>query len=383
MLQVPARLFLSWRVSVAPALLVALGASTFVFAATPLMLSPLADEYGVTVGAVGLMSTAQLGGFVLSSWFAGRFLRPLRKLFVIMCLLGVAGNLISVIAPNLAVLCASRAVSGVSLGLAAWFGWQAAFGDADKTGDVAVVGPLVGAAGSPIIAIVVDSFGVDAVFVMLAAMMAIPLLLVHQVDIGDGRRRRPTRRHTSTRAAQAILVALGMITLSGSAVFVYAASIGIERNGLSPFVVSLLYAGNALAGIPSARHKGRRGPAGLWFGLISVLAFLIAGVDSVIVFSFALIAWGLLFFMGLPAAFNLLASRSNYPEERAGDAQAIMAFGRVFGPLLGGAIVSHGELLTLGIVAGGIMFAGSILLSYVDRQRFVVNGTAALNYFRH
>jgi MFS transporter, DHA1 family, inner membrane transport protein len=343
-----------------------------VFTATPLVLTQLADEFGITVGAVGLISTAQLGGFVVASWFAGRFLRPLRPLFISMCLIGIGSNLASSVAPNLASLCASSFVCGLTLGLAAWFGWQAAFGNPQRVGDVAVIGPIVGALGSPLVALLVDKVGIRAVYLLLAALMALPLLLSRQIDATSSVPRRAARRHPSTRAARAILVALGMITLSGSAVFVFAASIGQQRNGLSPFVVSLVYSANALAGIPAARWKGRRGPAGCWYLVISVLAFLVPAASSTLVYVVAIVAWGACFFMALPAAFWLLASRSNFPEERAGDAQAIMALGRVFGPLVGGAIVANGELVALGVVAGGVMAAASIVLLYVERERFAV-----------
>jgi DHA1 family inner membrane transport protein len=86
----------------------------------------------------------------------------------------------------------------------------------------------------------------------------------------------------------------------------------------------------------------------------------------------AMVGWGFVFFMGIPAAFTLLAERSNFPEERAGDAQAVMAAGRVFGPLLGGALYASGSTGTLGVVSATIIAFGAGLLIYVDRQRFVV-----------
>jgi hypothetical protein len=49
-----------------------------------------------------------------------------------------------------------------------------------------------------------------------------------------------------------------------------------------------------------------------------------------------------------------------------------MAFGRVFGPLLGGALYATGSTGTLGIAAAAIIAFGAGLLLYVDRQRFVV-----------
>ncbi len=370
-MQAPVRLLLALRPSVQPALLVAVAASTAVFIATPFLLPAVADEYGVTVGRAGLISTAQLAGFVLASWFGGRFLRPTRAVFVTASMLGIVANLSAAAAPTFELLLATRFVSGLSLGLTAWFAWQAAFGDAGKTGDVAVVGPLVGTLVAPTVSLLLESVGLEGLFVVLAAVAALPLLFVRDVS------RRPPlaphhTRHAATRAAQAILLALGAITFGGSAIFVYGAAIGQELNGMSALAVSLVYSANSVASIPAARWFGRRGPAGIWFLGTAVCAVVIGVSRDPVAFSAALIAWGFVFFMGIPAVFGLLAARSNFPEERAGDAQAVMALGRVFGPVLGGAFIAAGRVEALGVVAGAVIVSAATLLLYVDRTRFVV-----------
>jgi DHA1 family inner membrane transport protein len=371
MLQAPVRLLAALKPSVPAALLAAIASSTAVFTATPFLLSEVSDEYGVTISAAGWMSTAQLAGFVLASWIGGRFLRPVRSVLVMGTMIGVLANLASAAAPTFETLVITRFGSGLSLGFAAWIAWQAAFGDVEKTGDVAVVGPIVGMLMAPLVALMLESIGIRWLFVVLALITATPLIWTRQVPRID--RLRPHRtRHTPTRAARAILIALGMITLGGSSVFVYSAAIGNDLDGLSPFVVSLLFSGNALAAIPSARWTGRRGPAGIWFIATAICALAIATSRSGIVFGVAMVGWGFVFFMGIPAAFNLLAERSNFPEERAGDAQAVMALGRVFGPIMGGALLAAGSETTLGIVAAAIVTFGSALLLYVDRKRFVV-----------
>jgi DHA1 family inner membrane transport protein len=110
----------------------------------------------------------------------------------------------------------------------------------------------------------------------------------------------------------------------------------------------------------------------MWFLVTACCALAIAAARSGVVFGLAIVGWGFVFFMGVPAAFNLLAARSNFPEERAGDAQAMMALGRVFGPIMGGALLAAGSEGTLGVVAASVMSLGGCLLLYVDRQRFVV-----------
>lgn len=369
--QAPLRLLAAARPSVPAALLLAIATSTAVFAATPFLLPSVAEEFDVAIGTAGLMSTTQLAGFVVASWVGGRFLRPVRRIFVVGTLLGVIANLASAAAPSFELLTVFRFLSGLSLGLAAWIAWQAAFGNTEKTGDVAVVGPLVGVLVSPLIAVILQTAGLRWLFVLLAIVTALPLLFANQVPAVDQLRPHRTR-HAPTRAARAILVALGAITLGGSSVFVYAAAIGEELDGLSPLTVSLLFSGNALASIPSARWTGRRGPAGMWFLVTALCAITIAVARSGTLFGIALVGWGFVFFMGIPAAFSLLAARSNFPEERAGDAQAVMALGRVFGPLLGGVLYASGSTGTLGLASASVMALGGALLLYVDRQRFVV-----------
>lgn len=371
-MQAPLRVLLALRPTVAPALLIAVASSTVVFASTPFILPAVADEYGVSTGTAGLISATQLAGFVAASWFGGRFLRPVRSVFVIGTLLGVAANLASAVAPTFEVLAATRLVSGVSLGLAAWFAWQDAFGDAGKTGDVAVVAPLVGMVVAPVISALIESVGVNGVFVILACVAATPLIFVAGVATQD--ELRPHRmRHSATRAARAILVALAIVTLGGSSVFVYGAAIGTEANGMSALTVSLIYSANAVASIPAAKWYGPRGPAGIWFMGTAICAFSVASVRSSVVFSVALIGWGFVFFMGVPAAFGLLAARSNFPEERAGDAQAVMALGRVFGPLLGGVFIGAEAYGWLGVTSAGIVVLAASTLLLVDRQRFIVD----------
>ncbi len=371
MFQAPIRLLAAAKPTVPAALLVAIASSTAVFAATPFLLPAVSDEYGVAISSAGWMSTTQLAGFVVASWVGGRFLRPVRTVFVIGTLIGVLANLSSAAAPTFELLTLTRFASGLSLGFAAWIAWQAAFGNTEKTGDVAVVGPLVGMVMSPLIVILLETLGLRWLFVILATITATPLLWTRQVPQKD--RLRPHRtRHDPTRAARAILIALGAITLGGSSVFVYSAAIGKDLDGLSPLTVSLLFSGNALAGIPSARWSGRRGPAGIWFLATALCALAIAGSRSGVVFGIAIVGWGFVFFMGIPAAFNLLAERSSFPEERAGDAQAMMALGRVFGPVMGGALLAAGSEGTLGLVSAGVMSTGALLLLYVDRKRFVV-----------
>lgn len=364
MLQAPVRVIQAFRPQVAAGVLTATAVSTIVFAATPFLVRGVAIDQDVSVSAVGIISTAQLAGFGITTWAAGRFLRARRRMLVIAVIVGVIANLASGWAPWFTLLIGARLVSGVSLGLIAWIAWAEAFGNDDKTGDVAVIGPLVGTISAPLIATVIDRSGPDELFYGLAAIYLVPLFFIRTTRL-DAAARPKEPRHRPTRAAAAILLALGMITCGGSAVFVFAGVIGQDDVGLSPFVVSLVFSANALASVPSARYRGTRKLPGLWMSLTGTAAIVVGVVNHPAAFWIALPVWGFSFWMGTPGAFSLLAERSKFPQERAGDAQSIMAAGRVVGPLIGGAMyaISPG---VLGLVGGGIMLAAGFLMVYVE-----------------
>jgi DHA1 family inner membrane transport protein len=363
-LSTPLRLLLTLRPKVPLGVLVTTAVSTVVFASTPFLITGVADEFDVDVAKVGLISTAQLSGFMLASWGAGRFFRPRRRMMVAAVAIGIVANLCSALAPSFGPLVAFRFVSGVSLGLIAWVAWAEVFGDDERSGDVAVVGPIVGTLASPAIAVMIDRFGATSWFAMLAALHLLPLVFIRNTRFTavvhpHGPHHRPTR------AAAAILVCLGLMTLGGSSVFIFAAAIGQDEIGLSAFAVSIAFAANSIAGVPSARYRGERKLAGLWMFVTAVCAVLIGLVHSPIAYWIALPVWGYAFWMAVPAAFRLLAERSRYPNERAGDAQAIMAGGRVIGPLVGGVAWALGPAM-LGIIGGGVMALAALAMLYVE-----------------
>jgi DHA1 family inner membrane transport protein len=129
--------------------------------------------------------------------------------------------------------------------------------------------------------------------------------------------------------------------------------------------MSLMFAANALAGVPSARFRGVRRLPGVWMGVTGTCALLVSAVHQLPVYAVAMPLWGFAFWMGIPGVFSLLAERSKYPEERAGDAQSIMALGRVIGPVVGGALY-EADPIALGVVAGGAMIAASVFLVYIE-----------------
>jgi len=364
MLQAPVRLLFAFRPKIPAGLLVATAVSTIVFASTPFLVRGVAVDREIDVSAVGIISTAQLAGFMLASWGAGRYLRPRRRVMVVAVLLGFTANVASALAPWFGLLVGTRFFSGISLGLIAWIAWAEVFGDDERVGDVAVIGPIIGTVSAPVIAMIIDRAGPDELFFVLGALHLVPLFFVRSMRL-DAAARPRQQRHRPTRAAAAILVCLGTITLGGSSVFVFASVIGQDEVGLSPLAVSLVFSLNALLSIPSARYRGTRKLPGAWTIVTATMAVLVGTLTVPIVFWCALSFWGFAFWMGTPGAFSLLAEVSRYPEERAGDAQAVMAAGRMVGPLLGGAMYAVSPAV-LGIVGGAIMALAGLTMIYVE-----------------
>jgi len=364
MMLTPVRVIQTLRPNIPAGVFAATAVSTVVFSATPFLIPAIADDRGLDVGLVGIVSTAQLAGFVVASSGAPRLLRPRRRVMLVAIALGIVANLLSATSPWFTMLVATRFLSGLSLGLIAWIAWAEVFGDNERVGDVAIIGPIVGTVASPIVAMLVDRAGPDWLFVVLAGLYLVPAFFVRSMRL-DAALRPRQRRHRPTRAALAILAVLGTLTLGGSATFVFAGAIGHDLVGLSALTVSLVFAANALAGLPSARFRGTRRLPGLWMGLTGLAAIAVGTVHAPAVFWIAMITWGFSFWMGVPGAFALLAERSNYPDERAGDAQAVMALGRVVGPLVGGVLYEISPT-ALGLGAGGVMIAAATVLVYVE-----------------
>lgn len=347
-------------------LLAATALSSLVFTATPFLLPAVSEDYGVGLTAASSISTLQLLGFVIASSAASRLLRPSRRLLV-GALGTVAGaNLVPILIPSFAVLLGARFLSGLALGTVAWLGWQEVFGDDERMGDVAVIGPVMGIAGAPLAAVLADAGGSDAVFAGLAVLALAPIACMAgqppMVDRGSARR----RRSRPIPVTWLILACLGTLTMGGSAVFVFAATIGADRLGLDATVVALAFSANAALGIPTARYRGRRPLAGLWLLGTAACAVLLATVANGAVWWAAVALWGFAFWAGVPGAFTLLSERSRHPVDRAGDAQAIMAAGRVAGPVFGGALIGAGSFTVLGLVAGGLMAAASLTLVAIE-----------------
>ncbi len=358
----PIRLSNRLRPAVSPGLLVGSAATATVFVATSFAVPAVIDDYGVAPGAAVLISTAQVGGFTLTNLVGGRRLTPSAAMARASLGVMVLTNLASVIAPSFALLVVLRFICGLAMGLFTWIAWADSAADDARRGSIAAIGPLTSAVAAPLLAGAVHLGGLRAIYGALAIVSALSMLLPTTVQAAISQGRRPIE----AKGVIPVLLGMAALALGGSAVFVFVGVIARDHIGMSTLTLSIALSLNAIAGIPTARYAGRRRFPGVFIMLTGCCAYLLTIADSTAMFIAILVVWGLTFWAAVPETYALLSERSKHPADRIGDAQAIMAMGRVIGPTVGGALVATGSFTALGIVAGGVMIAGGLTVSFVS-----------------
>ena len=359
-MQIPFRLGDTLDIRRSAGMLLALGFSTVVLVSTPFLIPEVAADYGVGLAAASLVGMFQLGGFGIASWAAGRFLRPTRGVLVGSLVLAIAVNALSALLPPIQVLLGLRFGSGLAIGTITWFAWANAFGQKKTMARVAVVGPIIAVGATPAVAVVLSHFGMAGLFVMLAFLPLIPLVFARGVPLGV--KQQPKSRHGAVTRARLVLLALTMFSLGGSAVFTFGVTIAARELGLAASAVAIGYTANAVVSIPAAGWTGRRTIPSPWMAGTALCAFFVATAFTSVLFFIAVAAWGFCYWMAIPGVFEVLAQASAYPEERAGDAQAMMAVGRVVGPFVGGLLLARSGPLALGLVGSGLMLSAAAIV---------------------
>lgn len=361
----PVRALLGPRSKASPGVLAAAGAVALAFAATPFLIPEIASELEVRLGIAGLLSAFQVGGFAATTFLAGRLLRP-QAFIHNMALLGTGiAHLLCVVAPEFWMVLVLQLLAGIGMGLLTWLSWSEATRHRKGLADVAAVAPLVAALSSPLLSWLAGIGSYRAVFGLAgAATLAIALIPAHYGEL-------PVigRNVSDSKTNRILLGALFLLTLFGSAVFVFAAAAGRQVANLSPVVVSITFSLNALVGVVATRFPAKRGTAWLWLGGTGVGALGVGIFGSPAVYILAMIGWGFVFWMGIPAVFLMLAERSLSPAERVGDAQSLMALGRVIGPIVGGVVLGAGAFNRLSVVGAIGLGTGALVVGGVEMAR--------------
>lgn len=360
----PTRLLAAIRPAASLGVLAAVASVTVVFAATPFLIPEVASSFDVTLGVAGLISTAQVAGFALSSFLAGRMASASRPMLVGAGILLAVFNGAGVSPLPFGALLVIRFGAGVAMGIITWIAWSDATRHEGGIGDVAAVGPVAAMVTSPGLAWLAEVGGHQLVYGALAALATLVALLPSQVAALP-----PVGRTVSpSRSNRVLLAALALFTLAGSAIFVFAAVLG-ERTELSGLSVSIGFSLNALAGIAGTRVRARQGTGWLWMAATALCSVAVGLAPAGWVYLTAMTLWGFAFWVAIPEVFRLLAARSLRPEERVGDAQSLMGLGRVFGPAVGGLVLGADRFMPLTAVASSGLFLASLVVGIVERSR--------------
>ncbi len=359
----PTRLAYALRPHAPGAIIAAAAAVAIMFVSTPFLLPEIAARFGVTVGVAGRMSVAQVGGFALTTLALPRLVAPSGRVLRLGGAALVVANLVSILVPTFPLFLAVRFVAGVAGGTLTWLAWGDAMRSPRTLTSVASVGPVAALVASPLMS-AVAGVGGAAIWLLLAAT-ALPSVLLGFEPEGEVAQPGAVSRSRSNRV---LLVALFVVTLSGTSLFIFAAVAAADVHGLSPFAASIGYSLNAAAGILGARLAHRHRRPGWWFASVGIAAFLTVGGGTALFFV-GMAWWGFGWWMGLPGVLRMLTERSLLPDERAGHAQGLMAVGRAIGPLVGGHFADSGAWTTLAIVAGSGLALGGGSIVAVDEGR--------------
>jgi len=369
----PTRVIQAVRPQASPGVMAGAAVVAATFAATPFLLPDVSTRLGVDIGTTGLMSVAQVGSFAAASFFSGRLFRPRRRLHYGSLILVAIASTASALAPGFAVLLGARVLAGLGMGTITWIAWADATRFARGLGDVAAVAPVTATVASPVLGWLIETGGYPLVFAALAVVALAAMLL--PVDFGD--LPRIGRRVSGSRSNRVLLAALIVLSVGGSAVFIFTSAAAQAIHGLSPITMSWALSLNAIAGVAATRRIARRRTAGLWLVATAASALVVGLVDSAPLFFLALTVWGFAFWMAVPAIFKLLADRSLNPSERMGDAQASMAAGRVLGPIVGGIALGAGQFGRLSIVGSAVILTAAGVVAVVERHRLAMSPVEA------
>jgi DHA1 family inner membrane transport protein len=311
----------------------------------------------------------QVGVFAIVNLAVPRLFAPSQSLFRIS--LGAMGvsALLSAWTGSFWMLLFFRAFAGAGAGVLTWLAWADAMRQERSMAAVSAIGPIAALVGAPLFAFVAES-GVGAIYLVLAAAAA-PGLFTRPQFPEEGR---PTRQRSRSRSNRVLLFALALMTFSGASLFVYESVAATEVLGMSATATSFAFSLNAAAGLLGARYSRRHVVPGRWMAAIAPGAFLTIWGGSPFWFYVGMLWWGFAFWMSVPGVLQMLATRSLARDERAGDAQALMAFGRAGGPLMGGAFVDAGSFQGLAMAASiGLAASGAIVMGVQEgRERLPV-----------
>jgi predicted MFS family arabinose efflux permease len=259
-----------------------------------------------------------------------------------------------------------RLVAGSAVGVFTWLAWADAMRSPGAMRSVAAVGPVSVLIGAPLLGWIVSLGGAAAVYWALA-VTPLPVLVLPSGDVDGEVRKR--RRMSPARSNVVLLLALGILTMAGSSLFIFIGALAADEIGMGAGAIAIGFSVNAGSGLAGARWRRRPRRGWPWILVITAAASSMVAVPTVVGYYLGMVAWGFAFWMAVPQILSSIAAWSLVPDERVGDAQSIMAFGRVLGPLAGGFLVGVGSFVPLGVFAAVGLAIAALLVWLVERYR--------------
>jgi predicted MFS family arabinose efflux permease len=326
----------------------------------------VADRYGVSLGTAGLISAAQVTGFALTTFVAGRWWQPSRSKLVAAALIGAAFDAASALSGSFALLLVFRLVAGAGAGVFTWLAWADAMRDQASMRRISGVGPVTVLLGAPVLAWIGSIGGAEGLYWAIA-VTPLPVIFLRPAL---GLSAVPARRGMSpSRSNLVLLVALGVMTMASSALFVFIGGFATSKIGMGAVAVSLGFSVNAGAGLVAARWRRRPRFAWPWMLGITASASLLIMIENPVAYYVGMFGWGFAFWMAVPRVLTEVAEWSLAPDERVGDAQSIMAVGRAIGPVAGAVLVGAGTFGPLGAFTGLGLGSAAVTVGLVERYR--------------
>jgi DHA1 family inner membrane transport protein len=362
----PTRLAYALRPKAPIGILAAAASVAMLFGATPFLLPEVSARYGVSEGLAAGISVAQVSTFALANLVLPRLLAPTGTVMKWAALILVVANAASALPAQFALLIGLRMLAGLAAGTLTWVVWADAMRKPRSLTGIASAGPVTALVSAPLLS-ALAGLGDRAIFIALG-VAALPAFFI-RVDTGV--EKKASGSVSRSRSNRVLLLALLLLAFFGSSAFIFVAIAARQTLGITPFVVSFAYSLNAAAGLLGSRLSSRHRRPGWWLLTLGPAVYLAMAGSQVWMVFVGMAWWGFAFWMGVPGVMKMLAARSLEPGERAGDAQALMAFGRAGGPLLGGGLADAGTFVTLAVVAGiGSTAVGAMVIGVQEgRER--------------
>jgi len=340
-------------------------AVALMFAATPFLIAPIAVRYGVSEGAVGLVSLAQVGAFATANFVLPRLTKPTGGILRISAAALISLNLLSIVPGAYAILVVIRVFAGFAAGAMTWLAWTDAMQQRSSMSAITSATPIAVLIGAPVLS-VLATLGDRPVYLLLA-LTTVPAALFFAPILGERRRAGTVSKSRSNRV---LMAAMWALTFFGSALFINQALVARDIHGLSPLAASIAFSLNATGGLVGARLSTRHRHPGWWLASAGLAAWATVNGPTVMFF-IGMAWWGFAFWMSVPGVMEMISARSLKRSERAGDTQGLMAVGRALGPAMGGLFVDASALVALSWVSAiGVTTAGAMVIGVEEgRER--------------